>query len=130
MIELEIYQWLVPLISTFFLVRTGLQYSRKRRTVTSTVIWFAFWIILMILAIIPNEISDSTAKLLGFKSNINAIIFVALGFLFLIIFYLSSTIERLESKITNLIRKQAIESKALEDKQKELLKLKQDLKAN
>jgi len=81
----------------------------------------------MILAIIPNEISDSIAKILGFKSNINAIIFVALGFLFLIIFYLSSTIERLETKITNLIRKQAIESKEFEEKQKELLELKQDL---
>jgi len=81
----------------------------------------------MILAIIPNEISDSMAKLLGFKSNINAIIFVALGFLFLLVFYLSSTIERLEAKITNLIRKQAIDSKELADKQQELLELKQEL---
>jgi len=125
--NLEIYQWLVPLICFFFLVRTGLQYSRKRRTIISTIIWFTFWITTMILAIIPNEISDSIAKILGFKSNINAIIFVALGFLFLIIFYLSSTIERLETKITNLIRKQAIESKEFEEKQKELLELKQDL---
>lgn len=129
MIELEIYQWLVPLVSLFFLIRTGLQYSRKRRTVASTVIWFVFWIILMVLAIIPNEISDSTAKLLGFKSNINAIIFVALGFLFLIVFYLSSTIERLEAKITNLIRKQALVSKEIADKQQELLKLKKELEA-
>lgn len=130
MIELEIYQWLVPLISVFFLIRTGLQYSKKRRTVLSTIIWFTFWIVLMVLAIIPNEISDSIAKILGFRSNINAVIFVALGFLFLFIFYLSSTIERLEAKITRLIRKQAIESKELADKQKELLELKQDLEIN
>jgi len=130
LIELEIYQWLVPLISVFFLIRTGLQYSKKRRTVLSTIIWFTFWIVLMVLAIIPNEISDSIAKILGFRSNINAVIFVALGFLFLFIFYLSSTIERLEAKITRLIRKQAIESKELADKQKELLELKQDLEIN
>jgi len=81
----------------------------------------------MILAVIPNEISDSIARILGFKSNINAIIFVALGMLFLFVFYLSSTIERLEAKITQLIRKQAIDSKELADKQKELLELKQEL---
>jgi len=130
LIELEIYQWLVPLSSLFFLVRTGLQYSRKRRTVASTIIWFIFWIVTMVLAIIPNEISDSIAKILGFKSNINAIIFVALGMLFLLVFYLSSSIERLEAKITMLIRKQAIESKELDDKQKQLTELKRDLEAN
>jgi len=80
----------------------------------------------MVLAIIPNEISDSIARLLGFKSNINAIIFVALGLLFLFVFYLSSTIERLEAKITNLIRKQAIDSKELADRQQELLELKRE----
>ncbi len=126
--ELEIYQWLVPLISIFFLVRTSLQYSRKRRTVTSTVIWLIFWIIVMILAIIPNEIAKSMATLLGFKSLPNAIIFVALGLIFLFIFYLSSSIERLEMRITELIRRQAIESKALADKQAELNELKEQLK--
>jgi len=126
--ELEIYQWLVPLVSLFFLIRTSLQYSRKRRTVTSTIIWLFFWIIIMVLAIIPNEIADSMARLLGFKSQPNAIIFVALGLIFLFIFYLSSSIERLEMRITELIRKQAIESKALADKQAELKELKEQLK--
>jgi len=126
--ELEIYQWLVPLVSVFFLIRTSLQYSRKRRTVSSTIIWFIFWIIIMILAIIPNEIADRMATLLGFKSLPNAVIFAALGLIFLFIFYLSSSIERLEMRITELIRKQAIESKALADKQAELTKLKEQSK--
>jgi len=126
--KLEIYQWLVPLISVFFLVRTSIQYSRKKRTVTSTITWLIFWIIIMILAIIPNEIADSMSSLLGFKSLPNAIIFAALGLIFLFIYYLSSTIERLELRITELIRKQAIESKALADKQAELNKLKEELK--
>jgi len=82
----------------------------------------------MILAIIPNEIADSMSRLLGFKSLPNAIIFAALGLVFLFIFYLSSTIERLEMRITELIRKQAIESKALADKQAELNELKERLK--
>lgn len=126
--ELEIYQWLVPLVSLFFLIRTAIQYSRKRRTVTSTIIWFVFWIIVMVLAFIPGEIADRIGDILGFKSKPNAIIFVALGLIFLFIFYLSSTVERLELRITELIRKQAIESKALADKQNELVQLKEKSK--
>lgn len=126
--QLEIYQWLVPLVCVFFLIRTSLQYSRKKRTVTSTIIWLFFWIIIMILAIIPNEIAKSTSNLLGFKSLPNAVIFVALGLAFLFIYHLSASIERLEMRITELIRKQAIESKALADKQAELKELKDQLK--
>ncbi len=61
------------------------------------------------MAIIPNQISFKVANLLGFKSNVNAVIFVSLGLIFLFIFYLSASIERLERKITELVRKLALE---------------------
>lgn len=84
----------------------------------------------MILALIPSEIAGNIAELLGFKSQPNAIIFVALGLIFLFIFYLSSSIERLEMRITELIRKQAIDSKALADKQAELVELRKQMDTN
>ena len=74
-------------------------------------VWVIFWLTIMLLAVVPNEISFKIADLLGFKSNVNAIIFVALGLLFLLVFYLSSTIERLENQITELVRKMALEDK-------------------
>ncbi len=67
----------------------------------------------MVLAIIPNEISFKLASMLGFKSNINAVLFVATGFLFILVFYLSSTIDKLEHKLTELTRKIAIERQDL-----------------
>lgn len=92
------------------MTRVVLQYRRRRRLFTSTFFWIVFWVAISALAIIPNQISQGIANLLGFKSNVNAIIFVALGFLFSIVFYLSAAVERLERQMTDLIRKIALEN--------------------
>ena len=107
--QFEIYQWLVPLFGVFYLSRIVYQYRQNKRSASSTVIWAVFWVTVVVLAIIPNPVSFKIATLLGFKSNINAVIFVALGWLFLLIFYLSSTIDRLERQMTELVRKIALD---------------------
>jgi hypothetical protein len=104
----EIYQWLVPVISILYLSRTVLQMMKNKRSVSSGLIWIIFWLTITVLAVIPNPVSFKIATLMGFKSNINAIIFVALGWLFLLVFYLSSSIDRVERQITILVRKIAI----------------------
>ncbi len=108
---MEIYQWLVPLIAIIYMVRVIRQYRQNRRLFTSTFFWVVFWVSISILAIVPHEISIGIAKILGIKDNVNAVIFVALGFMFSIIFYLSATVERLEKQLTDLIRKIAIETR-------------------
>ncbi len=111
--QFEIYQWLVPIIGIFFIIRTLRAYFKGRRSTGSIILWLIFWITIVILAVIPNELSYKLASMLGFKSNVNAVIFIALGILFAFVFYLSSTIERLEEQITQLTRKIAIERQDL-----------------
>lgn len=77
--QFEFYQWVVPLVGLFYLVRVTLQFRANERSATSLVVWLIFWVTIIVLAVIPNPISFKIAKLLGFKSNINAVIFVALG---------------------------------------------------
>jgi len=69
---------------------------------------------------LPDAISFSIAESLGLKSNINAVIFVWLGFLFVMTYYQSTTIERLEKQMTELIRKVALEKQAKLDLEQEL----------
>ena len=107
--QLEIYQWLVPLIAGFFIIRTIRQHQKHHRTITGTVIWLVFWVALIVLAVVPDLISFRIAEMLGFKSNINAVIFIGLGFLFLIVFYLSDSLSRMERRMTELIRELAKE---------------------
>jgi len=116
--QLEIYQWLVPIIGIFYITRTFIQFKRSKRSLNSTIVWVVFWLTIMLLAVIPNEISFKIAHMLGFKSNINAVIFVALGLLFLFVFYLSALVEKLERQLTQLVRTMALKEKEEEEKAK------------
>lgn len=118
--QIEIYQWLVPLVAVFFIWRIISQFRANRRLLLGTVIWVGFWVILSLLAMLPDAISFSIADSLGLKSNINAVIFVWLGFLFIMTYYQSSTIERLERQMTELVRKVALEKQNLMDLEKEI----------
>ncbi|MDH3649381.1 MAG: DUF2304 domain-containing protein, partial [Saprospiraceae bacterium] len=88
----------------------------QKRILGSMIIWLLFWSIVCILAIIPDSISFKIAEVLGFKSNINAVIFVALGFLFIFMFYMNATLEKLEKQVTDTIRKLAMENQKLKEK--------------
>ncbi len=113
--QLEIYQWLTPIIGLFFIYRTIVQYTRRKRTLVAAIVWILFWISITMMAIIPNPVSMKIASLLGFRSNVTAVIFVSIALLFLFVFYLSSTIEKLEHQMTDLVRKIAIDEKRKND---------------
>ena len=106
--QLEIYQWLGPLLSIYYIIRTVKQYSLGKYSPRNTVIWIIFWIGIALLCIMPDEIPNALAKGLGFRDHINAIIFVALALLFLMIFYLSAALNRVENQLTDLVRKLAL----------------------
>ena len=106
--QLEVYQWLVPLIAIYYIVRTFRQYKNGKYSPRNTLIWIAFWTCIMLLALLPDTIPNSIARALGFKDHINALIFVSLAVLFLMIFYLSAAVNRVENRMTELVRKLAL----------------------
>ncbi|MFK7983515.1 MAG: DUF2304 domain-containing protein [Saprospiraceae bacterium] len=106
--KLELYQWLVPILAGFYIIRTIKQYTSGKYSPRNTIIWITFWIAIGLLGIMPNEIAASLAKGLGFRDRPNAIIFVALGALFLMVFYLSAALNRVENQLTNLVRQLAL----------------------
>jgi len=108
--QLEVYQWLVPLIAIYFIVRTFKQYKAGKYSPRNSFIWVVFWIFIALLALLPDTIPNSIARALGFKDHINAIIFVALALLFIMVFYLSAAVNRIENKMTELVRKIALEN--------------------
>ena len=110
---MEFYQWLVPLLAIYYSVKIFRQYAKKQRLIRSTVIWLSFWIIISFLAVVPHDTSVSLANILGFKDNINAVIFIALAVLFLFNMFFTATIEKLEKQMTEVVRKLAIENQTL-----------------
>ncbi|NND08340.1 MAG: DUF2304 domain-containing protein [Saprospiraceae bacterium] len=120
---MHFYQWLVPLIAIFYMGRIVRQYLQQKRLVGSMLIWLLFWMTVSLLAILPDFVSINIAEFLGFKSNINAVIFVALGFLLIFMFYLSATVEKLEHQVTDIVRNLALENHRLKEELNEVKKL-------
>lgn len=109
--QFEVYQLIGPIISLYFIIRLSRQYFRNEKRMVTVLIWMVFWVGVAILAIIPNPVTVKIASLLGFKSNVTAIIFVSLAVLFLLVFYQSSQITKLEGQLTNLVREIAKEER-------------------
>ena len=77
--------------------------------VANALFWLVFWTFILLIALFPDLITDFIANILGFKSNINALIFLALGILFFMNFRLIQTINKLERKLTKLVRSKALD---------------------
>lgn len=113
----ELYQIIVAILSTVFIVRIVIQFANNQRSILSTGVWSFFWILLGILAIAPDLMSIFLAKVLGFKDNVHGILFMGLGLSFLIIFYLSSAVDILETRMHKLVRTLAIREAELQELQ-------------
>ena len=112
---MEIYQFIAPAIAVYYIVRVVDGLRANRKFLFTTLMWLAFWVLITVLSIIPHEFSSKLASLLGFKNNINAIIFIALAFLIVLSFYLSSKLNKLESQMTLLIRQLALDERRILD---------------
>jgi len=106
--QLEIYQWLAPLIALVYIIRTVRQYFQGKTSPRNAIIWITFWIGVSLLALMPDTIPNRIARTLGIRDHINAIIFLSLGVLFLMVFYLSAAVNRVENQLTELIRQLAL----------------------
>ncbi len=123
---MEIYQLIAPLLAIYYIYRLSVELKRRRKFLFTNFVWLGFWIIIAVLGIVPHEFSSELARLLGFASNINAIIFIALAFVVVLSFYLSSKLDSLERKLTELVRQLALdeskirelERKRIQDQQK------------
>ena len=113
---METYQILVPLIALLFLGVSIAQHVRGKNTTTELLFWIVFWILVIVLALFPDFVTTYVAKLLGIKSNVNAIIFLAIGILFFLQLRMYYIIKRQSVLITDLVRKIALRE---EDKERD-----------
>lgn len=112
---MEFYQLIAPSIAIYYIVRIIDKFRRKNRFVFTSAVWLAFWVSITVLSIIPHEFSTVLADMLGFKNHINTIIFIALAFLIVLSFYLSSKTDKLETQVTNLVRQLALDERRIKE---------------
>jgi hypothetical protein len=117
-----LYQLLAPILACYYIYRLFVELKNRRKFLFTSILWLGFWSIVAVLGIVPNEFSVKVAGWLGFASNINAVIFLALAFLVLLSFYLSSKLDNMERKMTELVRQLALDESKIRDLERRRIK--------
>ncbi|MDO9231852.1 MAG: DUF2304 domain-containing protein [bacterium] len=107
--NIHLYQIAVIIVSSLMIYQGLDRYFKKQRQQTflklfvRLIVWGG-----MIAIVIYPKASMNLAMLIGIEGNINAVILVGFILIFLIIFKLLNTIEKIEQNISVLTRKDAI----------------------
>jgi len=100
--NIRTFQIIVPLFSVIFIL------WQLWRVYNFKIKWKSIWpsvlfaVFISMIALFPDTITNWLAKILDFKSNINAIIFVLIGFLFVAVIILYDLYKRQQKTITKL----------------------------
>lgn len=126
---MEIYRFIAPVLAVYYIYRLTVELRLRRKFLFTNILWLGFWSVIAVLGIVPHEFSTKLAGVLGFKDNINAIIFMGLAFVVVLVFYMSAKLDTLERKLTELVRQLALdESKIRELERKRIADQQKDKK--
>ena len=112
---MEIYRFIAPVLAVYYIYRLTVELRVRSKFLFTNILWLGFWSIIAVLGIVPHEFSTKLAGLLGFKDNINAIIFMGLAFVVVLLFYMSAKLDTLERKLTELVRQLALDESKIRE---------------
>ena len=113
--KLQIYQVATALISLLFVYYTLRQFFKSKAGIVETFVWIFFWIVFVFLSLFPDRLSNNIAQILGIKSNINAVIFLALGVILFVLYRMNASIRKQNERLTELVRKLALKEEEEEN---------------
>lgn len=108
--EIRFFQIVVPLFSLVLIYRQLRAHNANKSTTFETWMIILFWAAVSVVSIFPDFFSKGIAKIFGFKDNVNAIIFFALGILFYFQFQLYKILKKQDELLTELARKNALDN--------------------
>jgi len=104
------FQIIIPIIALFFIYSQYKEYKKRKSGINETILFVIFWIGVICLAVFPDFLSNTIAKLFGIESNINALIFFAIGLLFYFQLKMYKRIKQQDELLTELARKVALDN--------------------
>lgn len=107
--NLHLYQIIVPIFSLIMILYACSLFKRGKKTIKELIVWVLFWGMIGYVAFYP-EVTNIVAQITGIQNNINAVVFVAFGILFFVVFKLVVIMESQDQRVTQLVRKEALRS--------------------
>lgn len=109
-----IQQIIALLVIAYFLIKFIRQKRQRTITASEFVFWILFWVAAAAAIVFIKQL-DSLVTAWGFSSGINALLYLAVLFLFYLIFKMRLQIAKLDQDLTEMNR-----TVSLKDKEEEL----------
>jgi len=99
-----IQQLIAGIVIIFFLLKLLNQWKKKTISANEFIFWLIFWVLAILIVVFIKQIDQIVIKL-GFSSSaINLVFYLAVLFLFYLIFKMRLKIVKIEKNITDLAR--------------------------
>jgi hypothetical protein len=107
--KISIYQIILGLIALVFIISGTSKFLKRTQgqTFFKFFVTLAIWGSVFSFALFPN-LSHTVSEKIGLGENLNTLIFIGFVVIFLILFKLLNTIERMEKNISEIVRKEAL----------------------
>lgn len=107
--KITLSQLLLSILILFVLWRTYAAYKKRNLSETFIFVWGIFWLGVLIL-VFKQDLVSRVATTLGISRGVDLVIYVSLIVIFFLIYKILILIDDLNSKITQMVRKNAIEN--------------------
>jgi len=118
-IEITPYRVAVPLVALFFIVYAWNHVIRGTKTLWEVGLWTLFWGGVTLIVLFPSWIGFIAAWT-GFKDQENAVFSIMIGILFFMVFLIIMKIEKMQKRVTDIVRNRALEDAGLKEDPKSL----------
>ena len=109
------YRVVGPLIALFFIVYVWNHVLRGTKTIWEALLWTFFWGGVASIVLFPSWLSLLTTWT-GIKGQANAVFAIAIGVLLFIVFHMLVRLERMQKRMTEIVRYGAIKDSDLSEK--------------
>ena len=96
------------LFSIAAMLKTYYDFRKKNESLTSVLLWFAVWLVVILVSVLPDPFSHLVERLNKEKIGIGTFVGLAFVFLLFIVYRLYLKCNRLEHKLKDLVTKIAI----------------------
>jgi len=102
-----IIQFILVVFFLFALLKVSSRYRSKELKVSEAIGWVLFWVAAILVVANPNS-TTMLAKILGVGRGVDAVMYLSIAFLFFLVFKIFAHLEKIESQITKLVRKETL----------------------
>ncbi len=111
-IEITPYRVVVPLMAFVMIVYAWNHVFRGTKTIWEALLWTLFWGGIIVIVLFPKWIGLLTAWT-GIKGQANAVFAITIGILLFVVFHILIRLERMQKRMTDLVRHEALKEAGL-----------------